>query len=79
MTQIGTYTMTTITINDELIQKVIDLTQTQNAQQAVIKILSEYLQQHQTPLFERLRLQDADDELAVFFERDKDTGRTFEL
>jgi Arc/MetJ family transcription regulator len=71
--------MTTITINDELIQKVIDLTQTQNAQQAVIKILSEYLQQHQTPLFEQLRLKDADDELVALFERDKDTGRTIEL
>ncbi len=71
--------MTTITINDELIQKVIDLTQAQNAQQAVMKILSEYLQQHQTPLFEQLRFQDADDELATFFERDKDTGRIIEL
>ena len=54
-----------------------------NAQEAVINILSEYLQQHkkQPAFFDQLRVADdvADDELALLFERDKDTGRKIEL
>lgn len=75
--------MTTITIDDYLINEVIAVSHYQNAQEAVIKILADYLQQQkrQLTLFEQLRLTDdcADDELALLFERDKDTGRTIEL
>ena len=37
--------MTTITLNDELIKQVIASSHYQNAQEAVAKILSDYLQQ----------------------------------
>ncbi len=38
-------TMTIITIDDELINEIIAVSQYENAQEAVIKILSNYLQQ----------------------------------
>lgn len=38
--------MTTVSIDDELINEVITTSHYQNAQEAVIKILSEYVQQH---------------------------------
>lgn len=75
--------MTTITIDDQLINEVIAASHYQNAQEAVIKVLADYLQQQkqQPPLFEQLRLIDdcADDELALLFKRDPDTGRAIEL
>jgi hypothetical protein len=75
--------MTTITIDDQLINEVIAVSHYQNAQEAVIKILADYVQhqKQQPPLFEQLRLTDdcADDELALLFTRDPDTGRTIEL
>ena len=71
--------MTTITIDDDLIHEIITVSHYQNAQEAVIKILSDYLQKQQIepPFFDQLRLVDdvADDDLALLFERDKDTGR----
>jgi hypothetical protein len=77
-------TMTIITIDDELINEIIAVSHYENAQEAVIKILSNYLQQQKTelPLFERLRFIDedfAEDDIASLFERDQDTGRNFEL
>ncbi len=38
--------MATITIDDELINEVITVSHYQNAQEAVVKILADYLQQH---------------------------------
>ena len=75
--------MTTITLDDALIDKAIAVSHTQNAQEALTKIITFYLQQHkqQPAFFEQLRLVDesADDELALLFERNKDTGRNIEL
>ncbi|MGB4499419.1 MAG: hypothetical protein WBI40_12075 [Methylococcaceae bacterium] len=75
--------MTTITFDDEFLNEVVAVSHYQNAQEAVMKILADYLQRSkkELPLFEQLRLanNDADDELAALFERDKDTGRMFEL
>jgi hypothetical protein len=76
-------TMTTIKLDDELINKVIAVSHNQNAQEAIIKILADYLQHHKNePLFfEQIRIagDDADDELASLFQRDRDTGRSIEL
>jgi hypothetical protein len=77
-------TMTIITIDDELINEIIAVSHYENAQEAVIKILSNYLQQQkkELPLFERLRFIDeefAEDDITSLFERDQDTGRNFEL
>ena len=75
--------MTTITLDDALINEVIAVIHNQNAQEAVIKILADYLQQHKNEpaFFEQLRLADdyADDDLDLLFERNKDTGRNVEL
>jgi hypothetical protein len=77
-------TMTIITIDDELIKEIIAVSHYENAQEAVINILSNYLQQQkkELPLFERLRFIDdesAEDDIASLFECDQDTGRNFEL
>lgn len=65
--------MTTIIIDDQLINEVIAVSHYQNTQEAVIKILADHVQhQKQQPtLFEQLRLTDdyADDELALLFTR----------
>lgn len=76
--------MTMITIDDELINEIIAVSHYENPQEAVINILSNYLQQQkkQLPLFERLRFIDdesAEDDIASLFERDRDTGRNVEL
>ncbi|QLE43081.1 DUF2191 domain-containing protein [Nostoc sp. C052] len=76
--------MTIITIDDELINEIIAVSDYKNPQEAVIKILCNYLQQQkkELPLFERLRFIDdesAEDDIASLFERDRDTGRNFEL
>ena len=75
--------MTTITLDDALINEVIAASHAQNAQEALIKIIPFYLQQHkQKPaFFEQLCLADEslDDELALLFERNKDTGRDIGL
>jgi plasmid stability protein len=41
--------MTTITLDDELINQIIAKSHTQNAEEAVIKILSDYLQKTNEP------------------------------
>lgn len=60
--------MTTIAIDEKLINEIIAVSDYQNAQEAVINILSNYLQQQKKilPLFERLRFIDetAEDDLA---------------
>ncbi|MDD5216052.1 MAG: hypothetical protein PHQ03_11025 [Methylococcales bacterium] len=75
--------MTTITIDDEMLNELVAVSHFKNAQEAVIKILADYLLQRkkEPTLFDQLRLADeyADDEIASFFERDKDNGRSFEL
>jgi len=76
--------MTIITIDDELIDEIIAVSYYENSQEAVIKILSNYLQQQkkELPLFERLRFIDNEsdeDDIASLFERDRDTGRNIEL
>ncbi len=40
--------MTTITIDDQLINEVISVSHYQNAQEAVVKILADYLRQQKT-------------------------------
>jgi hypothetical protein len=68
--------MITITFDDSLINEIIAVSHNQNAQEAVVKILADYLQQHkqQPAFFEQLRLADesADDELTLLFGRNRD-------
>lgn len=75
--------MTTITLDDGLIKEVIAVSHYQNAQEAVIKILADYLQHHKNeqPLFDKLRMMDdcSDDDFDQLLERNKDTGRLIEL
>jgi len=76
--------MTMITIDDELINEIIAVSHYENPQKAVIKILSNYLQQQkkELPLFGRLRFIDnesAEDDIASLFERNTDTGMNIEL
>jgi hypothetical protein len=75
--------MTTIKLDDELINQVIAVSHNQNAQEAVIKILADYLQHRKNePLFfDQIRIagDSADDELSSLFHRDKDMGRSIEL
>lgn len=75
--------MTTITLDDAVIKEVIAVGYYQNAQEAVLHVLTDYVRQHKkTPtLFEQLRVADnvAGDDLSVLFERNKDSGRTVEL
>jgi hypothetical protein len=74
--------MTTITIDDEMVSELVAVSHFKNAQEAVIKILTDYLQQHkkEPTLFDQLRLvvDYADDDLPLLFERDKDTSRSVE-
>jgi hypothetical protein len=75
--------MTTITLDDALISEVIAISHQQNPQEAVAKILVDYLQQHKNKpsLFNQLRLvgDSAGDDLEILFQRDQDTGRSLEL
>lgn len=76
--------MTTISIDDEIINELVSVSDCKNAQEAIMKIINDYLQQQKTkkPLFEQLRLNDAFDneEIDNLFQRNKnDTGRELEL
>lgn len=75
--------MTTITLDDDLINEISSLERFQNIQEVVSKILFDYVRQHKQarPLFDELRLSEevADDDLPLLFERDKDSGRNIEL
>ena len=67
--------MTTITLDYALINEMIAVGHFKSAEEAVVMILTEYLQEHkkQPAFFEQLRLADdcADDELGLLFERNK--------
>jgi Arc/MetJ family transcription regulator len=53
--------MTTITLDDQLIEEVISVSHYQNAQEAVVKILAEYLRQQKarSTIVELLAMPDA--------------------
>lgn len=50
--------MTTISIDDEIINELVSVSHCQNAQEAIMKIINDYLQQQKIkkPLFDQLRL-----------------------
>jgi hypothetical protein len=75
--------MTTITVDDQVIEAVLAVSHASDAQKAVADILNAYLNQHrrELTLFDQLRLPEteADDDFAKLFQRDRDSGRTIEL
>ena len=75
--------MTIITLDDGLLNEVIAISHQKNAQEAVLKILAEYLLQHKqdSSFFEKLRVVDdfSDDEVDALFARNKDAGRSIGL
>lgn len=75
--------MTTVTLDDKVIKEVIAVGHYRNAQEAVVNILTDYVRQHKkgVSLFDQLRLNEdvTDEQIAVLFERNKDTGRDVEL
>jgi len=75
--------MTTIELDDKLINKIIKMGHYQNAQKAIDNILSDYIQAHQkqNTLFDKLRfdIDMADEEIDSLFKRDEDTGRALDL
>jgi hypothetical protein len=74
--------MMTITIDGEMVSELVSVSHFKNAQEAVVKILTDYLQQHkkEPTLFDQLRLVGdyADDDLPLLFGHDNDTGRSVE-
>jgi len=70
--------MTTLVLDDDLINKVVQIGNYQTPQEAVVAILSDYVQTHQPKkaLLDNLYLDVdmADGEIDSLFERDKDTG-----
>jgi len=75
--------MTTIELDDKLINTVIKMGHYQNAQKAIDAILSDYVKTHrkQTTPFDKLCFEPdmADEEIDSLFQRDKDTGRSLDL
>ncbi len=75
--------MTTIELDDRLIDKILQIGHYQNAQKAIDTILSDYIQTHQkqNTLFDKLcfELDMADEEVDSLFKRDRDTGRSLDL
>ena len=75
--------MTTITLDDSLISEVIAVSHQKNAQEAVVKILADYVlqQKKESTFFEQLRVVDgcSDDEVEALFSRNKDAGRSIGL
>ena len=70
--------MTTLVLDDDLINKVVQIGNYQTPQEAVVAILSDYIQTHQ-PKKERfdelyLDVDMVDGEIDSLFERDKDAG-----
>jgi Arc/MetJ family transcription regulator len=76
--QIKRETMTTIVLDDDLINKVVQIGNYQTPQEVVVAILSDYVQTHQPQkaLFDKsyLYVDMADGEIDSLFERDKDVG-----
>ncbi len=75
--------MTTITLDEKVVNEIIAVGHYRDAQEAVVDILTDYVRQHkkEPSLFDQLRLSAdaADDQFAALFERNKDTGRNIEL
>ena len=71
--------MTTIVLDDDLIKKVVQIGNYQTPQEAVVAILSGYIQTHQPKKdrFDELYLDVdmADGEIDSLFERDRDVGK----
>ena len=71
--------MATIVLDDDLINKVVQIGNYQVPQEAVVAILSEYIQTHEPKaMFDKSYLDAdmADGEIDSLFERDKDAGAT---
>lgn len=68
--------MITITLDDNLINKVVEIGNYQSPEQAVIAILSDYIKTH-SPETDTLYLDVdmADGEIDSLFERDKEAGK----
>jgi Arc/MetJ family transcription regulator len=70
--------MTTIVLDDDLLNKVVQIGNYQTPQEAVVAILSEYIKSHEPKkvLFDNLYLDAdmADGEIDSLFELDKDVG-----
>ena len=70
--------MTTIVLDDDLINKVVQIGNYQTPQEAVVAILSDHIKSHEpkTALFDKSYLDAdmADGEIDSLFERDKDVG-----
>jgi len=75
--------MTTVVLNDKLINKIVQIGHYQSAQEAVEKILFDYMQYHkqEKTTFDSLcvNLDMDDEEIEALFQRSKDTGRTLDL
>ena len=70
--------MTTIALDDDLINRVLQIENYKTPQEAVVAILSDYIKSHepQKALFDKSYLDAdmADGEIDSLFERDKDVG-----
>jgi Arc/MetJ family transcription regulator len=70
--------MTNIVLDDDLINKVVQIGNYQTPQEAVVAILSDYINSHESTraLFDKsyLDVDMADGEIDSLFERDKDIG-----
>ena len=75
--------MTTVILNDDLINQIIETGHYQSAQQAVETILAEYMQTHKKHKthFDNLcvNLNMDDEEIDNLFQRNKETGRPIDL
>lgn len=75
--------MTTIELDDSLVNKVLKVGHYDNVQKAINTILSDYIKVHQTKKtpFDKLcfELNMSDEEVDTLFKRDKDIGRTIDL
>ena len=75
--------MTTIVLDDDLMNQVVQIAGYPTPQEAVAAILSDYVQTHQSQktLFDKLRVDVGltNDEVDELFSRNKEMGRTIEL
>jgi DNA replication protein DnaC len=77
--------MQTISIDDAIINELVAVSHSKNAQEAIIYLINDYLKQHRNkekPLFNQLRLATnfSNEEVDLLFKRDSnDTSREIEL
>jgi hypothetical protein len=77
--------MQTISIDDAIVNELVAVSHSKNAQEAIIYLINDYLKQQRNkekPLFDQLRLVTDfnDEEVDLLFKRDSDdTGRKIEL